>query len=568
MQPMLPSPETPPSGSNLSGTPERPNAAGDVIPTPAPETSPVEATSHPQPFPDAVRATSAAPARTAADDATRLQSIAAANFGAEALPVPSVQPDQSTLGVAPAMPQAASVAWNSLAPQSNAPNTAPPSPVAAAVEPAASASPFPAWQELSTAARPNVAMPPAPPVNAVAASIPFNVAVTKEPVSAAPPRGVATNPLQTMLLGGVLACGLVGFGMFMGSRGSTNLDPIQQIGGKSWGGVNADSGNAIVDAVRRVGPAVMNVDTEFGKGNDDAQFLPDMGMGQQPRKGKGTGVVIDSKRGLMLTNAHVVAGAQKIQVTDRNNKKFTGRLIGSDRMNDIALVELSNKNLPEAKLAGFQKSDELKIGEWAIAIGNPFAQENTVTVGVVSAVGRRVGPAPMPGGRPGDILELTDMIQTDAAINPGNSGGPLCNIKGEVIGINTAILPMGQGLGFTIPINKAKSVADSLLKNGGKVPYIGIRMEPVTDAIKTEFGLKDKLGVLVRATEPGSPAAQAKLEPGDVIRAIDGKAIKAAENIQELVRTKKVGDILKVDILRNSSVKRTLTLKIGSRPQQ
>ena len=208
MQPILPSPETPPSGSNLSGTPAPTQAPPDATSTPAPETVPVETASHPQLTADAAPMNSVESARTAADDATRLQSIAAANsgatanFGAEALPVPSVQPDQSTLGVAPAMPQAASVAWNSLAPQSNAPNTAPPSPVAAAVEPAASASPFPAWQELSTAARPNVAMPPAPPVNAVAASIPFNVAVTKEPVSAAPPRGVATNPLQTMLLGG------------------------------------------------------------------------------------------------------------------------------------------------------------------------------------------------------------------------------------------------------------------------------------------------------------------------------------------------------------------------------
>ncbi|MDF2440564.1 MAG: hypothetical protein JWN98_1548, partial [Abditibacteriota bacterium] len=248
-------------------------------------------------------------------------------------------------------------------------------------------------------------------------------------------------------------------------------------------------------------------------------------------------------------------------------KKYTGRLIGSDRMNDIALVELSNKNLPEAKLASLANAEDLKIGEWAIAIGNPFAQANTVTVGVVSAVGRRVGPAPMPGGQPGQMLELTDMIQTDAAINPGNSGGPLCNIKGEVIGINTAILPMGQGLGFTIPINKAKSVADSLLKNGGRVPYIGIRMLSITDEIKAEFGLKDKLGVFVQATEPKSPAAAAKLEPGDVIRALDGQTIRSADQIQQIVRNKKVGDVVKIEVLRNNTVKRTLTMKIGNRPQ-
>lgn len=381
----------------------------------------------------------------------------------------------------------------------------------------------------------------------------------REPLAPDVARPAATQPLMTMLIGGVLACALIGFGMFLQSRLSHAgpLDPINYVGT-----VSSESGNAIVQAVRRVGPAVLNVDTKFGKGAP-LDFLPSPGAESQPREGKGTGFIFDSRRGLMLTNAHVVAGAQNIQITTRNGDVYTGRLLGSDRMSDIAVVAVSSKSLPAAKLANLKNARDLDIGQWAIAIGNPFAQANTVTVGVVSAVGRAI---PVPG-RNGNPLQLTDMIQTDAAINPGNSGGPLCNIKGEVIGINTAILPMGQGLGFTIPINKAKAVADSLLKNGGKVPYIGIRMEPVTDAIKTEFGLKDKLGVLVRATEPGSPAAQAKLEPGDVIRAIDGKTIKAAENIQELVRTKKVGDILKVDILRNSTVKRTLTLKIGSRPQ-
>jgi serine protease Do len=311
----------------------------------------------------------------------------------------------------------------------------------------------------------------------------------------------------------------------------------------------------------------MNVDTTFGKVKD-SNFLPDPGSGMRPREGKGTGVVIDSQRGLMLTNAHVVAGAQKIQVTNRDGKKYTGRLIGSDRYNDIALVELSNKSLPAARLAPLKNGKDLRIGEWAIAIGNPFAQANSVTVGVISAVGRTIGPAPMPGGRNGELIHLTDMIQTDAAINPGNSGGPLCNIKGEVIGINTAIIPFATGLGFTIPINKAKSVADMLMANGGKVPYIGIEMLPVDKVLQQDFGLKDSNGALVKAVQPNSPASAAKLLPGDVIRAINGKPIKNSEEIQRLVRRAKVGEVLRIDVLRNSTVKQKLTLKIGSRPEE
>jgi serine protease Do len=312
-----------------------------------------------------------------------------------------------------------------------------------------------------------------------------------------------------MLLGGALSLLLVGTGFMLGSRRGGALDPVQQIAGTTdYSSVNASSGGAIVNAVKRVGPAVMNVDTRFG-GGGSREFLPDPSeMG--PRSGKGTGVIIDSKRGLMLTNAHVVSGAEQIQVTAPDGKKYSGRLIGSDPSNDIALVELSNKKLPQARLASFTDPKQLRIGEWAIAIGNPFAQENTVTVGVVSAVGRQVGPAPMPG-KPGQSITLTDMIQTDAAINPGNSGGPLCNINGEVIGINTAILPVGQGLGFTIPINKAKAVADTLLRNGGKVPYIGIRMLPVDAKSIKDFALKEKSGVFVQQVEEKSPAERAGL---------------------------------------------------------
>lgn len=364
-----------------------------------------------------------------------------------------------------------------------------------------------------------------------------------------------------MLGGGVLACLCVALGAFLGSRGSSNTDSVV-----SYGGVTPQSGNAIVSAVRTIGPSVMNVDTEFGRGGGTAEFLPDPSQGTQPQRGKGTGVVIDSKRGLMLTNAHVVADAKKIQVTTRDGEQYSGQLLGSDRLSDIAVVKLSNRTLPQARLAPIKDPDkDLAIGEWAIAIGNPFAQANTVTVGVVSAVGRTI---PVPGGRDGQGFQLTDMIQTDAAINPGNSGGPLCNIKGEVIGINTAIIPFGTGLGFTIPINKAMSVADQLIKQG-KVqhPFLGIRMLPISDGVQKDFGLPDKKGAFVQAVEPGSPAAKGGVRQGDIIRAINGKPVDDSAQVQKLVATKKVGESMTVEILRNNTVKKTLKITIGDRPQ-
>ena len=214
------------------------------------------------------------------------------------------------------------------------------------------------------------------------------------------------------------------------------------------GAPNGGDNGAIVRAVKIVGPAVMNVDTKFGA-TGNKNFLPSPGS-EGPIQGKGTGFVIDSKRGLMLTNAHVVADAQNIQVTTRDGDKYTGRLLGSDRKSDIAVVQLSSKSLPQAKLAEMKNARDLSIGDWVIAIGNPFGQANTVTVGVISAVGRTIsGP-----GHDGKMVNLKDLIQTDAAINPGNSGGPLCNLRGEVIGINTAILPGATDLAFRFQSTK------------------------------------------------------------------------------------------------------------------
>jgi S1-C subfamily serine protease len=282
-------------------------------------------------------------------------------------------------------------------------------------------------------------------------------------------------------------------------------------------------------------------------------------------------VVIDSKRGLMLTNAHVVsdpatgASAKKITVTTRDGKTYSGKVRGKDRESDIAVVELENKSLPAARLASYTNAKELSIGQWVIAIGNPFGQANTVTVGVLSAIGREL---PVPGGQGGRPFKLTDLLQTDTAINPGNSGGPLCNLKGEVVAINTAIIPYGTGLGFCIPIYKAKAVADELIKNGKiRKPFIGVLMKPIDKALQTDFGMPDQNGAFVQSVVPGSPAAKAGLKLADVIRKIDGQTMKDDKAVADYLSKKKIGATVKIEILRNNSVKKTVTLKIIERPE-
>lgn len=372
-----------------------------------------------------------------------------------------------------------------------------------------------------------------------------------------------TNPILAMLGGGVLACALIGFGMILGGRG-----PLIAPGGPSGGFSGRGEQERIVEAVAKVAPAVMNIDTELAPSKGSSEFLPDPGAGQGPRAGKGTGVIIDRERAIMLTNAHVVTdpqsgvGAKKIEVTTRDGQKFSGKLIGRDRSSDVAVVRLSKKPPAEAKLAPMKSGDDLQIGQWAIAIGNPFAQANTVTLGVVSAVGRSV---PVPTSQDGKH-QLKDMIQTDAAINPGNSGGPLCNINGEVIGINTAIYGIGTGLGFSIPITKAKAIADQLLAKGRvDYPFLGIGTETITDTLKAEFGLPDKQGVLVKDVHAKSPAVSAGVVEGDVLRALDGQPIKSADDLEAQIAKKKAGDTVKIE-LWHEGAKKTIPLKLIRKP--
>ena len=377
-------------------------------------------------------------------------------------------------------------------------------------------------------------------------------------VTASTPQRSPLSPVITMLLGGVLACLLILIGYAMGARNGAGI-PMGNSGGSG----------AIERAVQLVGPAVMNVDTELGKAGSE-EFLPTPGIGDEPRQGKGTGVVIDSARGLMLTNAHVVsdpdsgASAKKITVTTRDGKKHNGTVLGKDRQTDIAVVRLDAKNLPQAKLAEYKDPKELAIGQWLVAIGNPYGQANTVTVGVLSAIGREI---PVPSGRGGGSFKLTGLLQTDTAINPGNSGGPICNLNGEVVGINTAIIPWATGIGFCIPINKAKDIADQLIAKGKVArPYIGVFLKPIDAALQTDFGMPDRDGAFVQSVAPGSPAAKAGLKLADVIRSIDGQKMKDDKSVTDFLAKKKFGDTIKVEYLRNNSVKKTVTMKITERP--
>ena len=377
-----------------------------------------------------------------------------------------------------------------------------------------------------------------------------------------PPRAhAATNPLLAMLVGALLSCALIGGGILIGRQSVGAGGALATTGG--------DGSASIVQAVKAIGPAVMNVDTTFGKRDTKKTgFLPAPGSrdDEPPEggKGKGTGFIIDSKRGLMLTNAHVVADAEDVQVTTRDGRVIKGKVRGFDRQSDIAVVVVDDKTLPQAKLADFKDPKDLDIGQWTIAIGNPYGQENTVTVGVLSAVGRTL-PVPPNAGR--DAFELTDLLQTDTPINPGNSGGPLCNARGEVIGINTAIIPFGQGLGFTIPINKAKRIADQIIAKGKVTrPWAGVGLRPLNNSNRGDYGLLDTNGGIVQYAQPNSPAAKAGLQAGDVIRKLNGVTMKSDKEIVAAIEKAKVGDTLKMEILRNGA-NTSVEIKVAEKPQ-
>ena len=309
--------------------------------------------------------------------------------------------------------------------------------------------------------------------------------------------------------------------------------------------------NSIADIAEKVGPAVVNIDTvrmvktQFPS-FEDPIFRRFFGREFEefrrtiPQKGTGSGFIINQE-GYVLTNEHVVRKADKIKVTLSDGREFTGEVIGSDVTSDMAIVKIQADHLPTVTLGN---SDKLRVGEIVIAIGNPYGLQQTVTMGVVSAKGRSI-----PTGTGGRIYR--NFIQTDTAINPGNSGGPLLNIKGEVVGINTAIIPYAQGIGFAIPINIAKRNIDDLI-NLGKVrrSWLGVYIQEVTPEIAEQFDLTEAKGVLVGDVIEDSPAEEAGIKRGDIIVRVNDEEVNSPEELQDKIRSIEIGEKANVEVMR------------------
>ncbi|MBU1290914.1 DegQ family serine endoprotease [bacterium] len=324
--------------------------------------------------------------------------------------------------------------------------------------------------------------------------------------------------------------------------------------------------NSIADIAETVGPAVVNIDTvrmvktQFPS-FEDPIFKRFFGREFEefrrtiPQKGTGSGFIINQE-GYVLTNEHVVRKADKIKVTLSDGREFDGEVIGSDLTSDMAIVKIKADHLPTVTLGN---SDELRVGEIVIAIGNPYGLQQTVTMGVVSAKGRSI-----PTGIEGHIYR--NFIQTDTAINPGNSGGPLLNTKGEVVGINTAIIPYAQGIGFAIPINAAKKNIDDLITLGKvRRSWLGVYIQEVTPEIAEQFNLKEAKGVLVGDVIKDSPAEEAGIKRGDIITKVNNEEVDSPGELQEKIRDIDIGKKANIEVVRDGKTINFI-VKIGEMP--
>jgi len=317
-----------------------------------------------------------------------------------------------------------------------------------------------------------------------------------------------------------------------------------------------DLKGGFVQVVKRVQPSVVSIRSErtvsvstwegfgedFFKGTPFEDFFKQYGGPQMRRRQieEGSGVIVDSK-GYILTNYHVVVGADKLTIRLYHGKELKGTVKGTDPKTDLAVIQVEEKDLPVAPLGD---SDRIQVGEWAVAIGSPFGLERGVTVGVISAKGR--------SGLGTGTYE--DFIQTDASINPGNSGGPLVNIEGEVIGINAMIISPGQGIGFAIPINLAKKIMVELIKTGEVIrPWVGIGLQDLTPELMSAFNVKEKEGALISQIYEESPAERGGLKVGDIVIKIDGKKIKNSQDVIHEVLKKNVGQKVQFEVIREGS---------------
>lgn len=283
-------------------------------------------------------------------------------------------------------------------------------------------------------------------------------------------------------------------------------------------------------------------------------FFGNMPKGAMKTHALGSGFVINED-GLILTNNHVIEKASEIKVKLDSGKEYDAKVVGRDPKTDLALIRVKpDSDFPEPVHMG--DSDAIRVGDWVMAVGNPFGLGQTVTTGIISAKGRIIGAGP-----------YDDFLQTDAAINPGNSGGPLFNMKGEVIGINTAIIAQGQNIGFTIPINLAKELLPQL--KAGKIVrgWLGVMIQDITPDLAKSFGLKEAKGVLISDVTEGSPAAKAGLKRGDVVKGFDGHEVENAHTLSRLVAATQPDRKAKVDIIRDGKEK-SIEVTIGTMPQK
>ena len=327
--------------------------------------------------------------------------------------------------------------------------------------------------------------------------------------------------------------------------------------------------NPVKKIAKELSPAVVNIDVEaivtqsfggFGGLEDDPFFRRFFGeefrrfQRQIPMKGRGSGFIV-SKEGEILTNNHVIEGADKITVTLSNGKTYEAKIVGKDPTFDLAIVKIESDD--EFPIIEMGDSDAIEVGDWVVAIGNPFGLEHTVTVGVISAKNRSIHA---------QNINFDGFLQTDAAINPGNSGGPLIGLDGKVVGVNTAIVPFAQGLGFAVPINMAKQIIDDLVEFGTvKRGYLGVSVQNLSKEFIEAFELESEEGVVIADVLAGEAAEKADIKRGDVVTHVNGERIKNVNTFVNMIRSFAPNTKIKLDIIRDKEAL-SIEVELGLMP--